>query len=201
MNSKSDHRQEKGYYFVRIHGDTSNFLSSNGERSFVISQLQDLFTFHPYGYSSNLSYPTSIALQSDLLAFSITRDAISLLLFCSSLTALSTLKRSLAEGLAWYSNEYHPQKNTSRHLRYTTKKLYGPHQALEYTATIHLLHEDWEYDRYSSIGFYLHDRRGSWMRLWRMSGLFENHAQKYYEFLVSKQKEFRASSVATSLHE
>ena len=67
-----------------------------------------------------------------------------------------------------------------------TKKLRGAHQALEQSVAIHSLHTDWEYDRYSSIGFYLHDRRGDWMRLWRLSQLYDNEPTHYRALVAEK---------------
>ncbi len=67
------------------------------------------------------------------------------------------------------------------------KKLSGKHEALALSASIHLLHKDWEYDRYSSIGFYLHDRRGDWMKLWRLTQLYDNDATLYREYLERTQ--------------
>ena len=76
------------------------------------------------------------------------------------------------------------------------RKLAGEHEALGLSADIHLIHKDWEYDRYSSIGFYLHDRRGDWMKLWRLTKLYDNNAAAYRNFI---QHALNQSLIATGL--
>lgn len=175
--SKTSH----GYYRVSITAHDNHYiLTSNNERAFIISRLQDVL-------STRLliaTVPPSAQLASciDLLAFSITRESIELVLFALDEKHVQQLSQSLVTQLAAYQSEY----STSR-LAATpsvkTKRLRGPHQALATTLSLHKRHQDWEYDRYSSIGFYLHDRRGDWMRIWRMTRLYENEVSCYYQLL------------------
>ena len=68
-------------------------------------------------------------------------------------------------------------------------KLNGRHEALNISKEIHLLHDNWRYDRYSSIGFYLDDRRGDWMRPYRLTSLFGAKPKQYLKFLKSQETE------------
>lgn len=68
-------------------------------------------------------------------------------------------------------------------------KLIGRHEALNVSKEIHLLHDDWRHDRYSSIGFYLDDRRGDWMRPYRLMTLFNAKPKQYLRFLRSQETE------------
>src|SRR5690606_10730899 len=78
------------------------------------------------------------------------------------------------------------------------RHLAGPHAALQQSVVLHLQHTDWEYDRYSSIGFYLHDRRGDWMHLWRLSQLYANDSTHYQMLLADGlTKKMLLSSDAT----
>ena len=68
-------------------------------------------------------------------------------------------------------------------------RLAGRHEALCVSKEIHLLHEQWRYDRYSSIGFYLDDRRGDWMRPYRLTSLFNAQPKQYLQFIKSQETE------------
>lgn len=168
-----------GYYYTSISlPGEQRLIHTNNERAFVISQLQDLL-------STRLligSIPAHKQLASciDLLAFSITSEAIKLLVFTIDTSILAYLTNHISTRLAQYQHEYQSaQHQPIVEPRVYTKKLRGPHQALARSIELHRCHEDWEYDRYSSIGFYLHDRRGDWMRTWRLVQVYDNEASNY----------------------
>lgn len=171
-----------GFYLLALRPKNGTaILHSNNERAFVISQLQDILTRR-----SLLEIPSvhqTLASHIDLLAFSITRADIQLVLFSLSYTSVVLLGRILTARLADYQTEwqtipYRQQSSPTGH-SVSLRRLIGPHHALHQSVQLHLRHQDWEYDRYSSIGFYLHDRRGAWMHLWRLSRLYDNDSELY----------------------
>lgn len=164
-----------GYYHISIQGSSSRALfGSNNERAFVLSFLQQTLSMRTI-IESPLGYRT-LATHIDLLAFSLTRSSCQLVLFGISLRSVKILCAQLCQELQGYQASY---GITTQPTRTSISSLAGPHTALQQSITIHQQHEDWENDRYSSIGFYLHDRRGDWMRLWRVSQLYECDPEKY----------------------
>lgn len=170
-----------GYYSISV-TTTGRIIHTNGERAFVISQLQDLLS--PRMLIGDLPAYKQLASCIDLLAFSIQDTAVHLVLFSIDKKVATDFAGRIASRLLQYQSEYQSTKFApANDCRISCKKLSGPHDALSETVKIHLLHDDWEYDRYSSIGFYLHDRRGDWMRIWRLSKLYENDAANYEDLV------------------
>lgn len=178
-----------GYYLLSITSPGARqLMHTNNERAFVVSQLQDLLS--PRLLIATVPPHKQLASCIDLLAFSITANSIHLLVFAIDKSVLSHIADSLVQRLVQYQSEYHPRSPmlpTEPIVR--TKKLRGPHQALASSIELHLFHEDWEYDRYSSIGFYLHDRRGDWMRTWRLAQLYENDSDIYRLLIEGPNKQ------------
>jgi len=171
--------QHAGYYIVTLGAlFGKRIISSNDERAFVISQLQTILCWR-----SLLEYPQihrALAPHIDLLAFSILDTDIRLIVFSISPQSARLLAEVLSESLHEYQQQW---RNKVLPSAITIRKLIGPYDALNQSAKLHLRHPDWEYDRYSSIGFYLHDRRGDWMRPWRLNTLYENNPLHYRRLL------------------
>jgi hypothetical protein len=168
--------QTNGYYHIHIHARSAGrFLKTNNERAFISMQMQQLLAAR--SVLEDPLYAKSLPHHIDLLAYSISEDGIQLLAYCIELSSL--------ERLGQYRSEYwlqYQQANSKAVV--SINKLAGEHESLAVSARIHLHHKDWEYDRYSSIGFYLHDRRGDWMRLWRLTRLYENDASAYRSYVL-----------------
>ena len=188
--------QPYGYYSVTFYTPGSKrLLHTNNERAFIISQLQDLLS--PRLLISSVPAYKQMASCIDLLAFSITSSQVQLVVFAIDGSVITQLASSICSRLLQYQNEYHPTAAAAHYQPYTSiKKLRGPHQALGRSITLHLLHEDWEYDRYSSIGFYLHDRRGDWMRMWRLTQLYDNDPQAYRMLVIQHARQALAQSTS-----
>lgn len=171
-----------GYYHVSVTlRGGGRLLHSNNERAFVVSQLQDMLS--PRLLLNDVPAHKQLASCIDLLTFSLRDSSIQLIVFTIDQSLLATFLDHILSRLIQYRSEYTaliPELDTS----VTIDKLAGPHQALAHSVNVHLLHEDWEYDRYSSIGFYLHDRRGDWMRTWRLAQLFESDSKHYRDLLL-----------------
>jgi hypothetical protein len=178
-------KKTNGYYHVQVSSTDSNrFFKTNNERAFIGVQIQQLLAAR--SVLEDPLYAKSLAHHIDLLAFSISQEGIQLLAYCIDVSSLQHLIDILLERLAQYRSEYRlysRQPAASIEIR----ELIGEHEALSLSADIHLLHKDWEYDRYSSIGFYLHDRRGDWMKLWRLTQLYNNDVSAYRRFIKHAQ--------------
>ena len=189
----------QGYYHVTLCNRTnSSLLRSNTERAFILAQLQDLLS--PRLFIGDVPAHKQLASCIDLLAFSITPSSVQLVVYAIDRSVLRYMCARVTDRFMQYQSETHI--NDIRYLPLeisaSFKKLRGPHHALAKSITLHLRHEDWEYDRYSSIGFYLHDRRGDWMRTWRVAKLYENTPAHYYQ-LAARELHATRSNNPTSL--
>lgn len=177
-------RHSYGYYCVEMCLENGlPIISTNNERAFIISQLQDLLS--PRLLINEVPAHKQLASCLDLLGFSITKKSVQLLLFSIDSAIVQYFTNCVASRLAQYKSELKASL-VSQPARVSIIRLDGPHDALNWSLKIHLAHEDWEYDRYSSIGFYLHDRRGDWMRTWRLSQLYENDPANYFNLIQKK---------------
>ncbi len=176
MNIQND---TSGYYKITIACfNHLPLLQSNSERAFIISTLQDLLS--PRMIIGDIPAYRQLASCIDLLAFSILTHHIELLVFSIDKTITGTFTQSLLDHLDVFQDTNNTQKVIDLSKRYVKSTLLdSAEDALSETITLHSLHNDWEFDRYSSIGFYLHDRRGDWMRLWRLTRLYDNSHDTY----------------------
>ena len=180
---------DSGYFHVWISSvhDTSFFMN-DGDKAFFIGLLQDNLSprmkletrkVQPVGYSSEI----------DLLAYSLTETGIHLLVHTLRKTAIEELGQILLLSYEEYLYAQHTVTQLPFDTIFIFDKLLGRHEALNVSREIHLLHEDWRNDRYSSIGFYLDDRRGDWMRPYRLTSLFDNKSRNYLRFIKSQATE------------
>lgn len=175
-------KKTNGYYYVHIYSTLGRFFKTNNERAFFALQLQQVLAAR--SVLEDPLYAKSLAHHIDLLAYSISEKGIQLLAYSIDVSSLQHLSSILLERLAQYRSEYNLYtRQNQAEISVSMRKLSGRHEALALSATIHRLHRDWEYDRYSSIGFYLHDRRGDWMRLWRITQLYDNNPDTYREYV------------------
>jgi hypothetical protein len=180
---------DSGYFHVWISSvEGALFFASNSDKAFFMTVLQDCLSprkkldevrIGHYGYSADI----------DLLAYSLTETGVHLLVHTTRKPAIEECGQALL-----FSYQQHLQAQSWTHsLPFETififDKLIGRHEALNVSREIHLLHDDWRYDRYSSIGFYLDDRRGDWMRPYRLTSLFGGKPKQYLKFMKSQETE------------
>lgn len=168
-----------GYYYLQLKsvGQNNKLLPSNTSRAFVVAQLQDLLAVRTV-----LEEPLArrlFASHIDLLAFSILPTHITLIVFSIASTSVKQLGGVLANRIAEFDQTAAGALPIHVHLR----AIDGVHNALVESISLHLEHTDWEADRYSSIGFFIHDRRGDWMRLWRLAEIFDHDPDQYLSLL------------------
>ena len=172
-----------GYFHITISpSDSRKLLHSNDERAFIVTQLQDLLS--PRLTLNNEPMHHQLSSCVDLLAFSITEQSIQCIMFSIDITISVTFGHLIADRLAEYQSGSKSAAFSHTSTSVSIRRFLTEREALASTVMIHSQHRDWEYDRYSSIGFYLHDRRGDWMRIWRMSRLYENSPRLYRKLLA-----------------
>jgi hypothetical protein len=155
---------DSGYFHVWISSTkNASFFHTDNDKAFFITLIQDNLSprmklggikIHPRGYSSEI----------DLLAYSLTETGVHLLVHTIRKTAIEEFGQALLLSYEAYLTEQSWITKLPFDSIFMFDKLLGRHEALNVSREIHLLHEDWRSDRYSSIGFYLDDRRGDWMR-------------------------------------
>ena len=180
---------DSGYFHVWISSAKgASFFESDDTKAYFMTLIQDNLSPR----AKLREYPKAHAgytAEIDLLAYSLTSNGVHLLIYTSRKAAIEEFGQTL---LLTYAN-YIQKSHTSDKLPFDTififDKLRGRHEALNTSREIHLLHDDWRGDRYSSIGFYLDDRRGDWMRPYRLTSLFGGKPSQYLRFIKSQETE------------
>ena len=184
LHSTSQH--DSGYFHVWISSvHNTSFFKNDSDKAFFIGLMQDNLSprmkldqikIKPVGYSSEI----------ELLAYSLTNSGVHLLVHTLRKSAIEELGQILLLSYEEFLHTQHVAKDIPFDTIFIFDKLLGRHEALSVSREIHLLHEDWRGDRYSSIGFYLDDRRGDWMRPYRLTSLFDNKPRNYLRFIKSQ---------------
>lgn len=180
---------ESGYYHVWIAGvEDQSFFQRSIDKAFFLSLMKQALS--PYDRLQPASTPPlTLAVEIDLLAYSLTETGIHLLVYALRKEAIDSLGQHLLTSYAAYLNGHDEYKVLPFDTIFIFDVLAGPHEALNISREIHLLHPRWRHDRYSSIGFYLDDRRADWMRIWRLTRLYDNKPSDYLAYIKSPETE------------
>jgi len=181
--------QDSGYFHVWISSsENTAFFRSNLDKAFFMTLIQD--NLSPRAQLPELSLkPKGFADSIDLLAFSLTHQGVHLLVHTCRKGAIEELGQILLLHYAHFIQDKPIFTSLPFDTIFIFDHLLGRHEALAVSREIHLLHDDWRFDRYSSIGFYLDDRRGDWMRPSRLTSLFNNKSRLYMRFMKSQPTE------------
>jgi hypothetical protein len=180
---------DSGYFHVWISSvEGMVFFDRNEDKAFFMTVLQDnlsprqkldVLQVGVRGYSSEI----------DLLAYSLTPTGVHLLVHTSRKAAIEELGQALIFSYQSYIQQRQSMDQLPFDSIFIFDKLVGRHQALNVSREIHYLHDDWRYDRYSSIGFYLDDRRGDWIHPYRLTALFNGKPKQYLQYMQSQETE------------
>lgn len=184
MNRRATSLIKDQYYHLWIAASKDQlFFVSDLDKAFFISLLQDCLSPR-----KRLSHQTindaNYAAAIDLIAFSLTDFGVNLLVCAVSTASIQALGQQLLTDYAAYIHAQQSWEVLPFHSLFVHDLLADEHEALAVSREIHLLHDDWEHDRYSSIGFYLYDRRGDWMQVWHLANLFHNDSLWYHHFML-----------------
>jgi hypothetical protein len=164
-----------GYYHLWIAAAKDQvFFETNLDKAYMISLFQDHLSPRTREFSSDI----------DLIAYSLTNFGMNLLLCASSSRAVEDFGQSLLTTYAEFLNQQFSWEILPFNTIFAYDVLADEHEALATSREIHLLHDDWRNDRYSSIGFFLDDRRGDWIQPWCLADLYDNDAVWYQNFLM-----------------
>jgi hypothetical protein len=158
------------------------FFQTNLDKALVISLFQKLLSPR-----SSLRNPHDYSKEIDLVAYSLTDFGMNLLLCATKTKAVEDFGQVLLTRYAHYIQEQRTWEILPFDTIFAYDNLADEHEALTISREIHLLHEDWRNDRYSSIGFYLDDRRGDWLSAWRLADLYGNDSIWYQNFLMDDE--------------
>ena len=181
-------KRDSGYFHVWISATKGHRLFSNTrDQAFFLSLVQDNFSPRKQ-ISATLGLLRS-SMTPDLLAYSLTPTGVHLLIFTTSKSTIEVTGQRLLLDYVEYLQKLTTMRELPFETLFTFDALTGRHEALAVSRDIHLLHPNWQEDRYSSIGFFIHDRRGDWMRPARLVSLFHNKPEWYLKFLKSRATE------------
>ena len=171
------------YYHVWIAASKDQvFFASGLDKAFFISLLQDYLSPRA-GLGQWSSRHQGFAAAIDLIVYSLTDFGVNLLINASDKEAVEDFGQALLSHYAAYLSQQRAWEVLPFDSIFVHDRLADEHEALAISRDIHLLHDNWQYDRYSSIGFYLHDRRGDWVHPWRLTDLFNNDSDWYLNFM------------------
>lgn len=167
---------EGRYYHLWIAAsEGQSFFPGSFDKAYFISLLQDLLS--PRIHFSTAQSPV------DLVVFALTSHGVNLLVFAIDQTAVTDFGQNLLLAYADYLNEQGVRVVLPFDTIFAHERLRDEHEALNISRQLHLLPEEWRSDRYTSIGFYLDDRRGDWLQAWRISNLYHNDVTWYEAYL------------------
>lgn len=173
-----------GYYHLSIHPNKTNIKNS---KALFLSLLQEYLSPR-LRLTTNNSVMYQYSKSIDLIAFTLEGSCFELVCHCTNkyvlLHFLGTIKRDYC---------FHAQDECE----VSTKKLKDIEAVLSKTLQLHSKDLPDRYNQYSSIGFYLHDRRGDWMRLWHVAELFQDLQNEYRSLLRSTTQQVAESDAST----
>lgn len=189
---------ETGYYYHLwiAAAEDQLFFASSLDKAFFISLLQDSLSPKKKLDSCWHVHVRELA-QLSLLAYSLTDFGVSLLVHCGNTHELESFGQQLLTSYIAYLQDQKAWEILPFDTIFAHDLLAGTQEALTVSREIHLLHDEWRHDHYSSIGFYLDDRRGDWIQPWRLTQMFNNDTQRYVHFLHDDQR--RPTSTIPSL--
>lgn len=179
MHSKFTTNHNPGFFLISIETTEKEPLA-NGEldKALFLHILQQ-YVSPRYKLEANDPVTLRYADTISVVAFSLLSTSYQLVVHTTDHTVLrhcmETIKRD------YRKHALHPRACSVQYA-----SLSNASAALEATFALHSRHTAWATDRYCSIGFYLHDQRGDWMKLWHVSPLFQNDAARYHKLLKSR---------------
>lgn len=179
--------QKDGYYHLWIAAAKDQvFFETTLDKAYVIFLFQTLLSPR-MGLDHTSAAYKNYSSELELIAYSLTDFGMNLLISATSAQIIEDFGQSVLIHYSEFLTEQRAWETLPFDTIFTYDCLADEHESLAISREIHLLHDDWRHDRYSSIGFYLDDRRGDWLHPWRLTNLYNNDAQWYQNFLVDER--------------
>lgn len=172
------------YYHLSINALPDRLLFEDSlDKAYFICLLQDYVS--PRDHMSVYKESVHRLADVDVIVFSLRNTTVDLVVYAARLESVELFGQNLLEQYIVYLNQQKSHSRTALPFDtiFSHHKLEDEKQALKLSRQLHLMHDDWRYDRYSSIGFFVDDRRGDWLQPWRLTSLFGNDPQWYLKFL------------------
>ena len=183
LKTRARSQTKDQYYHVWIAAAKDQvFFHNSYDKAFFISLFQDYLSPRA-GMGEWSGRHQGYAAELDLIVYSLTDFGVNLLVCSSSTEAVEDFGQALLSHYAAYLSQQQAWEVLPFDTIFTYDHLADEHEALSISRDIHLLHDNWQSDRYSSIGFYIDDRRGDWMQPWRLTNLFNNDREWYFNFM------------------
>lgn len=180
---------DSGYYHLWISAIKNQpFFERREDKAFFLSLIQE--SLSPRSELDEArTRPKPYAGEIDLLAYSLTETGVHLLVHTIRKRAIEEFGQAILTSYIDHLTMHRHSSTLPFDSIFVFDYLAGRHEALCVSRDIHMLHDDWRNDRYSSIGFYVDDRRGDWMRPYRLTRLFDGKPGYYLNFLKSQETE------------
>jgi len=170
------------YHLWIAAADEHIFFADTLDKAFFVSLFQDNLSPRK-NLDMNNPFINTTSPQVALVAYSLTKFGVNILVTAPR----DSMARAFGQILLIQYMEYLSHSKKMRAVPFDTifthDHIDTEYEALQVSKEIHHLHEGDHYDRYSSIGFYIYDRRGDWIQPWRLTRLYKNDNDWYVQFL------------------
>lgn len=167
--------QKDRYYHLWIAAAKDQiFFENNLDKAYMVSLFQDQLSPRSKKFADEV----------DLIAYSLTDFGMNLLLCAKNSQSIEDFGQTVLLDYAAFLNQQFAWEILPFNTIFAYDVLADEHEALSVSRDIHLLHKNWRHDHYSSIGFFLDDRRGDWIQPWRLADLYGNDEIWYQDFLM-----------------
>ncbi len=171
--------KEKYYHLWIAAAKDKVFFENNLDKAYLISLFQRYLSPR-----ASLNSTPTYSKDLQLIAYSLTEYGMNLLLVGANSHIVEDFGQSLLLDYANYIQEQRVWEILPFDTIFAYDNLADEHEALATSREVHLLHDNWRSDRYSSIGFYLDDRRGDWLHAEHLANLYNNDSIWYQNYLM-----------------
>lgn len=196
-NSESTDGQRDFYHLWINSIKRKPFFIDNLDKAFFISMLQDHLSPHKK-MRGQIGHGQSYADSIDLTAYSLTTTGVHLLVKPSKENCLDKFAHDMLVGYLNYFLNKHKGKDSPFKSIFIYDKIISADEALKTSIDIHLMHDDWRGDKYSSLGFFLDDRRGDWLKAYHIASLYDFNPANYLAMIIENLSLAKQQLAATS---
>lgn len=181
------------YYHVWIAANQDQtFFKQSLDKAYFISLLQDQL-------SPRVHFQTHHPAPVDLMAYALTDFGVNLLVCSLDSTAVEMFGQNLLLAYSDYLNQQTSWEVLPFDTIFAHDRLRDIGEALRISREIHLLPDNWRQEFYSSLSFYLDDRRGDWLQAWRLADLYHNDSSWYLEYLFDDSENYSSAQEVRKL--
>ncbi len=171
------------YYHVYARGHSkSEIFIDNADYAYFTNLFSRYLSKKPVLDRYNMPYPHMYK-QVELLCYCLMRNHFHLLLYQHEEGAMQKLMKSIMGSYSRYFNNKYGRSGSVFESRYKASLISHYQYLVHISRYIHLNRKQWQTTPYSSIGYYLADKRAEWVNPQPVLSLFEDRAE-YKTFLA-----------------